>query len=133
MHSRLLEIVRGMKTSPGASKQSLEELMTRLGHHLPSDYLTLMQITNGAEGPVGSSYVVIWPVDEVVPLNEANAVAQFAPSLVLFGSDGGSKGYGFDTGSDGLPIVAVDLILTDVVEPMGSDLLQFFENIAAAG
>jgi len=133
MHSKLMEIVRGMKTSPGASTESLEDLMTRLDHQLPSDYVTLMQITNGAEGPLGSSYLVIWPVEEVVPLNEANAVAEFAPGLVLFASDGGSKGYGFDTAADGLPIVAVDLILTDVVEQMGPGLLEFFEKIAAAG
>jgi hypothetical protein len=133
MHSKLLEIVRGMKTSPGTSIESLDDLMTRLGRQLPSDYLMLMQFTNGAEGPIGSSYVVIWPIEEVIPLNEGNGVAEFAPSLMLFGSDGGSKGYGFDTAAAGLPIVSVDLILTDVVEQLGSDLLEFFENIAAAG
>ena len=127
---KLMEISRRLRTSPGASSESLNALIVRLGYHLPSDYLSFMQTTNGAEGSLDSSYVVIWPVEEVAPLNEAHAVAEFAPNLVLFGSDGGSTGYGFDTSSPGSAIVAIDLILTDVVEPMGSTFLEFFAKPA---
>ena len=128
--SKLVAVSRRLKTSAGASSESLTDLIDQLGHQLPSDYLSFMQITNGAEGPLGGSYIVIWPVEEVVPLNKANAVAEFAPNLVLFGSDGGSTGYGFDPVSPCPVIVAVDLILTDVVEPMGSSLSEFFEKLA---
>jgi hypothetical protein len=119
-----------MKTAPGASSQFLDDLMLQLGRRLPSDYLTFMLVTNGAEGKVGSSYVIIWPVEEVLQLNKSYGVSEFAPNLVLFGSDGGTKGYGFDTGSPDFEIVGVDLILTDVTERMGSSLLEFFERLA---
>ena len=34
---------------------------------------------------------------KIIPLNESWAVQEFAPELIIFGSDGGGTAYAFDT------------------------------------
>ena len=35
---------------------------------------------------------------------------KYAPGILLFGSDGGGEGYGFDTQTKGMPIVRIPFI-----------------------
>jgi hypothetical protein len=78
---------------------------------LPEDYIAFMLITNGLEGAIGEEgYVVILPIEEVAELNDAYEVMDLAPGLVLFGSDGDSIGYGFDTRSNEAVVVSISLI-----------------------
>ena len=131
MAARFHKLPLELKSVPGATKAAVDDLVARLGYDLPDDYLQFMRTSNGAEGAMSeSSYLVIWPVEEVISLNEANAVQDFATQLLLFGSDSGSRGYAFDIGSPGMPIVSVDLILTEVIEQMGSNLSEFFQMLA---
>lgn len=67
-----------------------------------------MNRSNGCEGFVAeNNFIVIWPVEEVAELNDGYGVAEFAPGLVLFGSNGGGTGFAFDRRSEGLPVVEV--------------------------
>ncbi|MDA8146762.1 MAG: hypothetical protein M0Z27_11975, partial [Thermaerobacter sp.] len=61
---------------------------------------------NGGEGMIGdNSYLVIWPAEQIIQLNEAYSVNEFTPGLVYFGSDGGGMAYAFDTKDDRTRIV----------------------------
>jgi hypothetical protein len=94
-----------------ASEMSVVALEQTLGFRLPKAYRALMNRSNGYEGFVaGNNFIVIWPVEEIVELNDGSGVAEFAPGLVLFGSDGGGTGFAFDRRKEGLPVVEVPFI-----------------------
>lgn len=132
MREEILKIAQKLTTTTGATGTALMDLSSALGHSLPDQYMEFMRFSNGAEGSIAEcSYLVIWPIEEIISLNELNAVRDVAPELLLFGSDSGSTGYAFDTSSADMPIVQVDLILTDVREPVASTFFEFLEKLAA--
>jgi hypothetical protein len=46
---------------------------------------------NGGEGSVGDTYVILWRIEELIEMSKAYDVAEYAPGLFLFGSDGGGE------------------------------------------
>jgi hypothetical protein len=73
------------------------------------DYAEFLSRYDGAEGFVrNGSYVVLWEEKEIPKLNAAYSVSEFAPDILLIGSNGSSTGFGIDqkTGR----YVSVDLL-----------------------
>jgi hypothetical protein len=66
---------------------------------------------NGVEGFMGENrYLLLWPVEQVPELNEAYSVTEFAPGLLLIGSDGAEMGYALATRLQPMPVKAVPFI-----------------------
>ncbi len=99
-----------LKLRPGAADDALREFQAQIPGPLPPDYLEFMRWSNGAEGFVGPSYLVLLPVEDVLPRNKRLLVDEFAPGLVIFASDGGGTAYAFDALGANMPIVEVDFI-----------------------
>ena len=98
---------------------------------LPSDYVAFLKESNGAEGTISeSSYVALWPVDELRAANDDYGVVEFAPGLLLFGSDGGDTAYAFDT-TDSMTVVEVPFIgmSRDEVRPVAPTFSEFLERL----
>lgn len=94
-----------------ASPADIESAEHALGVRLPADYVECLRESNGAEGFVYPEvYLVLWSTAELVELNAAYSVPEFAPGLVLIGTDGGEEGYGFVRDATGYRYVAVPLI-----------------------
>ncbi len=110
MEERLREIVKNLNLSDGAPEVSLNKLMESLELALPAQYVEFMKCTNGVDGFIGNSYIQIWKVEEMTFLNDENAVNEFAPGLVLFGSDGGGEAFAFDARTEEMPIVNVPFV-----------------------
>ena len=93
-----------------------------------------MSFSNGAEGSIGQSYLVVWPADEIVELNQTYRVDDFAPGLVLFGGDGGNTGYAFDKRSVSPRIVEVPLMGMDLnaAEYCGASFVEFLRHVGRA-
>lgn len=78
------------------------------------------------------AYLMLWSTKEIAPLNEAYATAEFAPGLVLIGTNGGDTAYGLLDSGDGrrsyvnVPLVGMSL---DAIELMGSSLLDFVASL----
>jgi hypothetical protein len=51
-----------------------------------ADYVDFMLTSNGGEGLIGGSYVVLWPIEDLLERNADYRAAEFAPGLLLFGS-----------------------------------------------
>lgn len=67
--------------------------------------------TNGGEGTIGEdSYLRLWKIEEIIESNKGYSVEEFAPGLIIIGSDGGGTAYGFDFRSEKPILVAVDFI-----------------------
>ena len=93
--------------------------------------MAFLKSANGAAGPIGTErYISLWPIDELVSLNEGYGVAQRAPSLVLFGSDGGGEAFAFERTNDSKHIAQVTFIEmgTDPKWIISYSFSDFIEN-----
>ena len=95
---------------PPAEPNVVEDLSSRLGVNLPADYLEFLRQHDGGEGFIGDNYIILWKAEELADFNREYEVEKYAPGILLFGADGGGEGYGFDTQSEGMPIVRVPFI-----------------------
>lgn len=132
MNETIMDLLRGLDLNQGASESMLKQVETALGVALPREYADFMLYSNGAEGVIGTtSYLALWPIEEIIPLNEAYAVSEFAPGLILFGSDGAGEGYAFDTRSATLPVVQVPFVGMSLSETTlrGGTFGEFLMNL----
>ncbi len=123
---RLLSRFNG---NPAADPSVIRQLETKAGFRLPEDYAQFLQQVNGGEGFVGNAYVILWRVEELFDLNKAYRVAEYAPGLFLFGSDGGGEAFAFDTRSDAKPIVSVPFVgmELELTRPIAANFKGFLE------
>ena len=130
---RLLELIAQLELGQGISSTSIQDVQSKLGLRLPGDYVNFILSFNGGEGFVGNSYLVLWPIEEIIPMNEACQVQKFAPGLLLFGSDGGGEAYAFDTRSDSMSVVKVSFVgmslaEAEVIARTFTDFLEYLHN-----
>jgi hypothetical protein len=64
-------------------------------------------------------------------MNKAYQVAEYAPGLFLFGSDGGGEAFAFDTRTEAKPIVSVPFVGMELklARPLGSNFKAFLEEL----
>lgn len=101
------------EANPPASPALIAQAQAKLSFLLPTDYVLFLQQMNGGEGSLGKAYVALWRVEELGDRNAGYEVAEFAPGLFLFGSNGAGEAFAFDTRSDQFRIVAVPFIGID--------------------
>jgi hypothetical protein len=93
--------------NPPVNLSSIRQFEVADSLRLPDDYAGFLQRANGGEGFIGNAYVIFWPVEELLEMNRVYHVAEYAPGLFIFGSDGGGEGFAFDMRNEAKPIVAV--------------------------
>jgi hypothetical protein len=98
---------------------------------LPDDYAQFLQEMDGGEGFIGSAYVILWRVGELLEMNKAYQVAEDAPGLFLFGSDGGGEAFAFDTRTTANPIVSVPFVGMELkmTRPVASNFTAFLQEL----
>jgi len=124
-------LIEGQLDAP-ADAGVVDGLSASLGIALPSDYLSFLRQHNGGEGFIGDNYIIFWKAEELADFNREYEVARYAPGILLFGSDGGGEGYGFDTQSAAMPIVRIPFIGMErrYATSVGKDLLELFTKLA---
>ena len=117
---------------PPADSGVVEGLYSNLGVTLPGDYLDFLRQHNGGEGFIEDNYIVFWKAEELADFNREYEVEKYAPGILLFGSDGGGEGYGFDTQSAAMPIVRVPFIGMErrYATPIAKDFPDLFAKLA---
>lgn len=131
----MTRFLNNMTTNPAATPTIIETAENELRHALPADYIEFLKNANGAEGFVGkNSYIMLWKVDELAHLNRKYEVEEYAPGLLIFGSDGGGEAYGFDTRKAGWPIVRLPFIGMDwsLAIPMADSFWAFMQALYEA-
>lgn len=102
---------------------------------IPEDYREFLTIANGGEGFIGkNAYIILWPVDELASMNEAYEVENYAPGLLIFGSDGGGEAYGFDTRDAQWATVAIPFVgmAWSLARPIAASFRGFLEHLYGA-
>jgi hypothetical protein len=126
------QLTDAMRKQGPASEDALRSLADAAWVTLPDDYVAFMRHSNGGEGPVGHSYLEVWPVEEVVRRNSEYGVVEFLPEVMLFGSSLGGVGYGFANQEKNVAVVEVPF---DSMDPQsvirrGSSFTEFLAFLA---
>lgn len=100
--------------NPPASRGEIERIQEKINFHLPPSYVDFMFTRNGGEGFIGRSYLVLWKIEDLISMNDSYQVAEFAPGIFLFGSNGGGEAFGFDIRSDTYGIVSIPFVAMEV-------------------
>lgn len=122
-------LISRLKLRPGASDEAINNLQDEFGVQFPEDYINFLKLSNGAHGFVGNAYLILDPVEDIPERNKVLAIDEFAPGLLLFGSDGGGEGYFFDIRSSQINIVEVpfEVIGLSAIKKIGVTLLDLLE------
>ncbi|MCJ8012728.1 SMI1/KNR4 family protein [Paenibacillus sp. KQZ6P-2] len=114
---------------------SIKKLEEEINFILPRDYFDFMLGSNGGEGTIGETYLALWKIEDLFELNEAYGVQDFAPGLMIIGSDGGDTAYCIDKRYDNKPLISVPFIGMDLneVEICGNNFEEFLEYIITNG
>lgn len=122
----------GLNRRPGATDAAIVESEKQLGLKLPAEYVEFLKFADGGEGFVGkNAYVMLWSGEELASMNQSYEVQNYAPGLLIFGSNGGGEAYGFDTRTPQWPIVQVPFVGMDWgdAKPMGGSFSAFLEHL----
>lgn len=92
----------------------IEEAEKNLSFSFPKDYRRFLELGNGGDGFIGESYAILWRVEELASLNNEYQVCDYAPGLLLFGSNGGGEAFAFDLRAPTQPIVKVPFVGMDL-------------------
>jgi hypothetical protein len=100
-----------MRTGPSPA-EDLSALGTWLGRPVPADLRRFYEVGGGAEGflPRSESYVALWEPSVLRKYNELGGFSEFAPGLVVIGTDGGGEAFGVDLRDWAVAYVVVPLI-----------------------
>jgi hypothetical protein len=96
-------------------------------------YGDVLKRYNGVEGFVGpTAYLMLWSVEQIPNLNIGYRVEDFAPGILLLGSDGGDTAYGIDrsTGKFG-SVPFIGMSRADFKE-MGATFEEFLTSLAGS-
>jgi SMI1 / KNR4 family (SUKH-1) len=89
---------------------ALESVERHFGCVFPEQYKAFMSQRDGGEGFIGKRYLVLWRVEELIEFNQGYESNEYAPGLLLFGSNGGGEAFAFDLRDPSLPIRMVPFI-----------------------
>lgn len=132
MNNKYSNLLDKIELNPPCLSEDIKEVERSLGFTFPKEYLYFLLKSNGGEGWIGeNSYLLLWKVDEIVSLNKAYEVNEFAPGLILFGTDGGLDAYAFDTRDEITLIVEIPFIGMDLreVKNCGNTFEEFLEYL----
>lgn len=125
-------LLKDFSCCEGASNAAIDNAIQEVGLALPVGYRDFLTAHNGGEGFVGESYLIIWAAEEVAQFNKEYQVSEYAPGLLLFGSDGSGEGYAFDYREQPPSIVRVPFIGMGLkyAKPIAETFPSFFSVLA---
>jgi hypothetical protein len=74
----------------------IEIFLKNIDFKLPNGFIEFYNEANGAEIITEISYLVLWPITDMIRLNFGYHVHEFAPEFFIFGSDGGDMAYSIE-------------------------------------
>jgi cell wall assembly regulator SMI1 len=119
--------------NPPATQGAISNAEKALTAVLPADYVSFLQSMNGGEGPIGGdAYAMFWQVEQLAEMNEGYEVNEYAPGLVLIGSDGAGEAFAFDMRQSPPSVVSVPFVGMDLeyAETVGENFTEFLQKLS---
>ncbi|MRX74026.1 hypothetical protein GJU40_18030 [Bacillus lacus] len=110
MDEQIKALLSQFELNEPVTENNIKKVEELLSINFPQEYYDFLLISNGGEGAIGQSYLVLWKIEDLIELNDAYGVEEFAPGLLIIGSDGGDTAYCIDIRSDIKPFVQVPFI-----------------------
>jgi len=133
MADDLNQMLADVRLAPtGAAAEQIARLESEMDCKLPADVKALLREHDGGRGTLGSRKrpFELWSIQRIADECEAQEVTRAVPGLVLFGSDGGSEGYGWLDGKYGR--VSVLAAGPHEFESLGTSLVELLRAVAAS-
>ncbi|MCH4825900.1 SMI1/KNR4 family protein [Planococcus halocryophilus] len=129
MDTDIQQYLKSFDLNDPADPNVIRNVENQLGFLFPDEYVKFLLHANGGEGPIGDNYLQLWKVEELIEDNERYSVEEFAPGILIIGSDGGDTAYCMDTRSKEMPFVSMPFIGMDLeeVELCGSTFTKFLD------
>ncbi|MDR2675344.1 MAG: SMI1/KNR4 family protein [Opitutaceae bacterium] len=126
------DLLSDFNGNAGASPREIKAALDALKLSLPSDYIAFLEATNGGEGMIGETYLILWKAGELQEMNVSYQVSEYAPEILLIGSDGGGEAFAFDTRASHWPVVKVPFVgmELDCVEVVAPSFDAFLKGLA---
>ena len=120
-----------------ASEAEIALLVSRARAKLPQEYISLLQFSNGGEGPLALPplWFQLYAVQNCIELCHNSQVVECFPDFIFFGSNGGLESIAFSlrTGPP-WPIVMIDKIAgPESAEEIAPNMAAFVEAIGLEG
>jgi len=130
--SNIDDILEEFNTNAGASADAVRTSAESLRMELPIDYASFLGHYNGGEGFIGETYLILWKAEELAEMNAAYQVDEYAPGLLLIGSDGGGEAFAFDTRNLPWVVVQVPFVGMDLryAKQLGASFEDFLNRLA---
>jgi hypothetical protein len=137
MTDALRQILASVQLAPqGATPEQIARAESAMDCKLPEDVKALLREHDGLRGTLGPRKrpFELWSIGRIADECEAQEVTRAVPGLVLFGSDGGSEGYGWLPDAPGekygrIPFLAAG---PHEFEGLGDSLAELVSALAAA-
>jgi hypothetical protein len=94
-----------------ASEAQVAEVEHHFGVRFPDDYRRFL-LTRGAMGeflPPANPYVTIYPLEEIIPVNEAGSIQDRFPGAIVIGGDGSREMLTYHFRQDQPSLVLLDI------------------------
>jgi hypothetical protein len=106
---------------------------TLLAEAVPAEYLAAVRKYGGHEGFLGQNYLRLYRYTELITLNKAYGVPEYAPELFFFGSDAGEEAYAFGIGTGKVFMVPFIPLDVEHAQLIGNDFRHFVRRLAESG
>jgi cell wall assembly regulator SMI1 len=77
-----LRLLASFETVAPATEEAVSAAQAQLGVRLPVDYVEFLYCSNGGEGIIGETYLMLWQVEDLAKLNIARIIGD-RPLLFL--------------------------------------------------
>lgn len=85
-----------------------DDLLKNIDFSLDADYLSFIRTSDGAEGYLGSQYIMFWEIADLISLNPYYEDNEKCGNLFFFGTDGSNYGFAFPKNSP--KVVGIDFL-----------------------
>jgi hypothetical protein len=82
-----------IKKKKSPSTKEIDIFLEHANFELPDGFIDFFSQANGAEIFNGKDYIILWPLTEMIKLNQDYKVSEYANAFFIFGSDGGDTAY----------------------------------------
>src|SRR5262245_45815900 len=131
MDELIERVLRFCRKNQSTTETAIKALQMAVPMQLPEAYQQLMATYNGLEGFLSDdTYLVMWPVEQLLDLNKGYGFTDHVPYLFLFGSNGGDAGYAFDTRCVNMPVVEVPFVDLSPSGVVGKDFRDFLKHLS---
>ncbi len=131
MKNEIVRMLSGIKSNQSIALKH-EKNRAKLSDTITQEYEEFLAEYNGGCGFIGDNlYVQFWSLEEIQELNEAYAVNEFIPGIVIIGSDGADTAYGISENGNYIevPFIGMDPKTVKTVATSFEGFLRYLESI----